>query len=138
MPSIQVIRQREREAQERLQASVKRAGEILGIENMRSKVEPQHPARIRRDPVLVNLNDREALADAFEEIVTKLESYEISGDAPATSLEEIDGIGPDLARELRAVGIESVEDLRGANDNDLLALDGIGKAKLKKIREQVG
>ena len=138
MPSIQVIRQREQDVQERLQAAMKRAGEILGVNDIQSKVEPDHPARIRRDPVMLNLFNREALADAFEEIVEKLENYEIKGEAPITSLEEVDGIGPDLVQSLNEGGIYSLEDLRGANDNDLLKIDGIGKSKLKKLREQIG
>lgn len=50
-------------------------------------------------------------------------------------VEDVAGIGPDLAIKLKARGIISLADLANASDEDLLAVEGIGKAKLARIRE---
>lgn len=55
--------------------------------------------------------------------------------SPYLGVEDVAGIGPDLAIKLKARGIASLADLANASDEDLLAIDGIGKAKLARIRE---
>lgn len=52
-------------------------------------------------------------------------------------LESVEGIGPELAHELRQSGYETPDDLRAADDEDLLEVEGIGKAKLKAVRSQI-
>jgi predicted flap endonuclease-1-like 5' DNA nuclease len=52
-------------------------------------------------------------------------------------VESLDEIGPELAATLKESGITTLDDLRGASDNDLLKLAGIGKVTLKRIRQQL-
>lgn len=49
----------------------------------------------------------------------------------------LDGIGPDLADKLVAAGIVSVEAIKNASDDVLIAIDGIGSKLLKNIRKQL-
>jgi hypothetical protein len=44
---------------------------------------------------------------------------------------------PRAVRSLRAAGIESLNDLEGLSDNDLLAMDGIGDSAIREIRALV-
>lgn len=57
-----------------------------------------------------------------------------NGDSGERNLEDVDGIGWELAENLRDAGIDTPDDLRAASDEDLLAIEGIGEATLKKIR----
>ena len=50
-------------------------------------------------------------------------------------LESMPGINSELAEALTNAGIDSLEKLDKASDDDLLAISGIGPAKLKAIRE---
>jgi hypothetical protein len=51
---------------------------------------------------------------------------------------DIDGIGAEIRGALAAVGIETVEQLRHADDRALLAISGIGAKRLADIRAAVG
>lgn len=53
-------------------------------------------------------------------------------DAP--ELEDAPGIGPEVAAVLRAVGIETVAALAAADDEQLLAVPGLSRRRLKAIR----
>lgn len=56
--------------------------------------------------------------------------------APGSDTGDLDGFpGADA---LAAGGFDSREKIRAASDEDLLALDGIGEATLKKIRAEQG
>lgn len=57
-------------------------------------------------------------------------------EAPRPHLfEGINGIGSEIAIALENAGFNSIEELRDADDERLLAVAGIGRALLKKIRE---
>lgn len=49
-------------------------------------------------------------------------------------LAELEGVGPTTAKRLYEGGFRSVEDVRAASDADLLAVKGVGKAMVAKIR----
>lgn len=49
-------------------------------------------------------------------------------------LTELEGIGPATAKRLFENGIRSIEDVHAATDADLLAVQGVGKALVAKIR----
>lgn len=53
------------------------------------------------------------------------------------NLEDVDGIGDELAENLRDAGFNTPDDLREATDDELIAIDGIGQAKLKRIRDDL-
>lgn len=73
-----------------------------------------------------------ALADLMEAIVEAVGAREEPG-----NLESLDEIGPELAERLGAEGFETLADLAEASDEDLLKVEGLGKAKLGKIRKQL-
>lgn len=49
-----------------------------------------------------------------------------------------DPLGESTVQVLADAGFDSIEAVREASDGDLLAIKGIGKAKLEEIREKVG
>jgi large subunit ribosomal protein L32e len=62
-----------------------------------------------------------------------------SEDTEATEeLTDIGGIGEEMAETLRAAGFETVEDVRGASQDDLAAVDGVGMALAARIKADVG
>lgn len=134
----QALTQRSADADARERDQAIRLANIAGVADPEERVTPDMPATIRYgDPNLAALFEKEARVELVEEALTKLEALELKGDAPNTSLRDIDGIGPDIEAELNQAGIYTPEDLNGANDADLLKIDGIGKANLKKIRSQL-
>lgn len=50
-------------------------------------------------------------------------------------LEDITGIGTELAGSLREMGIETVEDFVRAKESDLLSIEGVGEVRLQRFRE---
>jgi hypothetical protein len=50
----------------------------------------------------------------------------------------LDAVGPALADALWDAGIETVSDLAGAPDDELLAVSGLGPKTLAQIREELG
>lgn len=135
-----------------------RIAKLAGISNAEEKVELEVPATIRYgDAVLYALLCNEARAAVIEESLQKLEGGsnepvaeleypEVPPEGPpegepeaaeSSTLEDIDGIGPDLAEKLKEAGYHSPDDLRSASDEELLAIDGLGNAKLKQIREDL-
>jgi large subunit ribosomal protein L32e len=62
-----------------------------------------------------------------------------SEDTEATEeLTDIGGVGEEMAETLRAAGFETVEDVRGASQDDLAAVDGVGMALAARIKADVG
>lgn len=137
-----------------------RIAKLAGINNAEEKVELEVPATIRYgDAALYALLLNEARAAIIEESLQKLEgganepAAELqypdvppegppegepeAAPAESSSLEDIDGIGPDLAQKLKEAGYHSPDDLRNASDEELLAIDGLGNARLKQIREDL-
>ncbi|MBI3316001.1 MAG: transcription termination/antitermination protein NusA [Candidatus Omnitrophica bacterium] len=56
--------------------------------------------------------------------------------APA-GVETIEGVGPKTAEALAAAGFKTLEDLNKATNEELLAVKGIGKKMIEKIREAI-
>lgn len=104
-------------------------GEKLGIADAEEKVEGQY----HRDPQLKQLYQDEALRELLRGIEAALNVQE----GEPAGLEGVEGIGDDLAESLKEAGLYTVDDLKEAGDETLLAVDGIGKAKLKAIRQQL-
>ncbi|OIO39434.1 MAG: transcription termination factor NusA [Candidatus Omnitrophica bacterium CG1_02_49_16] len=71
-----------------------------------------------------------------EIVKEKLEANMTSGlpEAPSQGVESIDGVGPKTAEALVAAGFKTLDDLKNASDETLLAIKGIGKKALEKIR----
>lgn len=119
------IRQKHREANEEASELASSIAKKTGVDA--EVLNTSHP-----EPAMNAMYQAEALRDFLKELDAYL------GDGPAaTDLESIEEIGSELAEKLREVGVQTLEDLRGANDADLLKIDGIGKATLKKIKEQL-
>ncbi|MBS3817871.1 MAG: hypothetical protein KGY76_09960 [Candidatus Thermoplasmatota archaeon] len=51
--------------------------------------------------------------------------------------QEIQGVGPSLARDLYEGGFHSVEELREASESELLEIDGIGKSFANRIKDNL-
>lgn len=54
------------------------------------------------------------------------------------NIEEISGVGDSKAESLREAGYESVEDVQAASQDELAAVEGIGKALAARIKADVG
>lgn len=91
------------------------------------KVRELEDLRMRRLPPAVgSMMEREIMADILEALVAA------HAPVPAAGLDE------DVTRLLADAGYDSPQAIREASDEDLLAIKGIGKAKLQEIREAVG
>ncbi|ERH03680.1 MAG: ribosomal protein L32E [Halorubrum sp. J07HR59] len=53
-------------------------------------------------------------------------------------LEDISGVGPSKADDLRDAGYESVEDVRGADEDELAEVDSFGKSLAARVKAEVG
>jgi len=53
---------------------------------------------------------------------------------PAVTKQDLPGIGNEIADALRNAGFDSVEKIKQASDEQLLAISGIGKGRLETIR----
>lgn len=84
----------------------------------------------RLPPAVGSMMEREIMADILEGLVPA--SAGASSDYPLTPLDQ------DVADALVSAGYETIDKVREASDEDLLAVKGIGKTKLKEIREAVG
>jgi predicted flap endonuclease-1-like 5' DNA nuclease len=134
----QLITQQALEAEREKDLAV-RLARLAGVAAPAERISPDMPATVRYgDPNLAALYERQARNALLAEALAKLEHADVSlEEAPITSLREVKEIGPDLVEKLEESGIYSLEDLRGANDQDLLKIDGIGSATLRRIREQI-
>lgn len=119
------MRQKQREANEEAAELASSIAQKTGVDP--SMLNVSHP-----DPSMAAMYRAEAMRDFLKELDAAL------GGGPAvTDLEYIDGIGPEVAQRLREADITTLDELREADDDTLLAVDGIGKASLKKIRSQL-
>jgi large subunit ribosomal protein L32e len=59
-------------------------------------------------------------------------------DSEIDELTDISGVGESKAETLREAGFETVEDVRGASQDDLAAVDGVGMALAARIKADVG
>lgn len=78
----------------------------------------------------------EALAEAVA-LLTGADDGEDDDLAEEVPFEEIAGIGPATAERLRSKGFETRRDVLAADDEDLLAVSGVGESTLANIREFV-
>lgn len=63
---------------------------------------------------------------------------ESAAEDEAVAFEEIPGIGPETAGELRINGFVTEADVRSADDEEVLAVSGIGPSNLANIRDSLG
>lgn len=130
----QAMEQEQVKADARKKEQAIRIAKLAGVADPERRVEPELTATLRfGDPNLAALYQEQARIELIEEALAKLESSS-SVDSPRTSLKEVDGIGPDLAEKLEEAGYQTPEDLKSASDEELLAVDGLGQAKLRQIR----
>ncbi|WP_137284897.1 50S ribosomal protein L32e [Halorussus salinisoli] len=61
----------------------------------------------------------------------------MADDEPET-LEDVSGVGPSKADALREAGFSSVEDVKGASQDELAEVEGIGNALAARIKADVG
>jgi len=73
-----------------------------------------------------------------EESPADAEEADAKSDDGPTDLTDISGVGDAKADALRAAGIETVEDVRGASQDDLADVEGIGNALAARIKADVG
>jgi len=57
---------------------------------------------------------------------------------PVETGRTLESVLPELAERLVEAGFENLNDVRVATDEELLAVDGIGPARLRKVRSAVG
>jgi DNA-directed RNA polymerase alpha subunit len=86
---------------------------------------PGIPARDLSDSDLAQLDDGQRQA------VAKSTAYSGKLPPPKTSIR---GIDDQIARALRQAGINTIEKIKQASDEELLAISGIGAARLAEIR----
>lgn len=58
-------------------------------------------------------------------------------DVGLAELEDLDGVGPSVARKLRDAGIREPSDLYGLSQSEIAAIDGIGPTRAAQIRRQL-
>lgn len=133
MAHPRVLRQRNAENLERAAASAQAIAEKYpGVEGKAERLQ----SASGRDQVHEESARLEALADLLEAVEAETVGEERL--SQPRKVEDIEGVGPDLAANLRAKGISSVENVRKTPDDQLLSIQGIGPKKLEEIREQVG
>lgn len=75
------------------------------------------------------------IPEGLYQILSEKGYLEPSSESPDVRvLDDLGGIGPDLVKKLNASGYQTPDDLHAASDEQLLAIDGLGKAKLRQIR----
>lgn len=118
-----------------------RIAKLAGVADAESRIEPEVTATIRfGDPPLYNLMQRQARQEVVEEALIKLESANVvdADQAPVVSVQELQGVGPDLAAKLEAHGFGTIEALAEAEVEDLKAVPGVGDAKANELKEAAG
>lgn len=119
------MRQKHRDAAAEGAALAQSIADKTGVDA--TVLEVSHP-----EPAMKAMLQAESMRDFLKELDAAL-----GGGPAATDLESIDGIGAEVAHELRQSGFDTLEGLKDASDEALLMIDGIGKAALKKIRSQL-
>jgi predicted flap endonuclease-1-like 5' DNA nuclease len=124
-----ILAQKRIEAQQEMASLAASIGEKLDIKDAPEKVRGAY----HRDPQLKQLYQDEALVGLLREIEAALSARE----GEPAGLEGIEGIGEELAETLREAGFHTADELQAASDEQLLAIEGIGEATVKRIREQI-
>jgi large subunit ribosomal protein L32e len=118
------------------EASQEELAEVEGIGNALA-------ARIKADVDDVEVDadaetdDESTAADATEEPDDEDDTTATPEDVPET-IEDIAGVGGAKADVLRQAGYESVADVRGASQEDISGIEGIGNALAARIKADVG
>ncbi|MBI4352526.1 MAG: transcription termination/antitermination protein NusA [Candidatus Omnitrophica bacterium] len=76
---------------------------------------------------------KEIVKEKLEEMAA-----EAGAEEPSAGIESIEGVGPKTVLALAEAGYRSLEDLKKAKEEDLLAVKGIGKKTLEKILAALG
>lgn len=128
--------QRFDDARKRLQVVAEKLADATGDSSIQEKaLAIENPISGVVEPQTRDLLQLEATVECLEAAVDK----KVGGSQhDEKSLDDVDGIGPDLAKDLHEKGYKSPEDLQKASDEELLAVDGIGKSKLERIRKDLG
>ncbi len=92
-------------------------------------------AELQRTAQLEDVDFR--ASDNKEELKEEIREERTEEHDELDDLRDLDVIGPELDAKLSEAGYATPDDLRAASDEDLLAVEGIGKAKLKSIRAQL-
>jgi DNA integrity scanning protein DisA with diadenylate cyclase activity len=80
-----------------------------------------------------------AVASTYElEVMAGILEGLVAGAGASTTDYPLSPLDQDVVDALAGAGYARLEDVRGASDEDLLAIKGIGPAKLKEIRGAVG
>jgi transposase len=86
---------------------------------------------IQQDPLLNELYDIQARCTLLEAILGKLRG----GEEAVTVIEDLPGVGPDLAAKLKAAGFDTPESVAEADQEDLIAIQGIGPKNAVELQE---
>ena len=85
----------------------------------------------RSDPTgILREDETAAVSEAVAERLVENWPFEVVNDdsAEADDLTDLNGVGEDLAEDLRAAGYETPGDVRDADPDELTDVDGIGEA----------
>lgn len=75
--------------------------------------------------------------EAHEDLKSRNLLPEQEPQEPGTPVRELDSVGPGLAAEMEAAGYSTVEKLKDAKDDEVVAAVGsLGKDRLKDIRKE--
>jgi Ribosomal protein L32E len=74
--------------------------------------------------------------DAVPEVTG--DEREVETESGPESLTDISGVSEETAETLRAAGYETVDDIRGADQDDLADVDGVGMALAARVKADVG
>ena len=86
---------------------------------------------IQQDPLLNELYDVQARCTLLEAILGKVRG----GEETVTVVEDLPGVGPDLAAKLKGAGFDSPEKIAGAEAEELEAVSGVGPRKAAELQE---
>lgn len=91
-----------------------------------------------RMPVAVrDVYQLEAVAALLDALVLT-EAVKAEDATPESELAALSSVGPQLAEKLTEAGITNVVTLSDASDDELLAIDGVGRSTLRRIRAEIG
>ncbi len=140
MPHWQLVEQQQAQLPEREKEQVLRLARIAGVANPEARLSPEINATIRfGDPVYAGLLEREARAEVMEEALAKLEAEGVSlkglDEAPIVNVQELPGVGPDLAQALEAHGFDTAEKIAFSSEDALQQVPGVGPKKAAELKE---
>lgn len=93
------------------------------------------PGAIAQDLLLNEVYDLEAQNRLLEALLKTDDGSGAVGTGGDTPIEQLAGVGPDLAAKLRGQGFETVESVRDAEIDELQQTPGVGDSKAKQLKE---